>query len=307
MPQPLEFFLGGGNLKQDFTLEVRAAQAPAVSDMSVLASKDGISAGCTFSGYTDKNEYVIQLFLNRVEEDGSVSEAASLELDAAADGTGVGCTSAEKVETGIYKASAAIKRYAGGNLADTSFTHSVLYRVVKDKDSYIVTPYEKEPESGGKPGKGSLTQGSGKVFTEEKEKYPSCDHDKDFEIVQEADAAHDALMEEKCRKCGEVFSYCYVPNSAYAAFLEECAKAVLNVKGDKILLATDRWMSFNQEVLDALSARPEVAVTIHYSYCGKRYTVTIPAGADVAGLTDENGYCGFRYLHMLYAGEEVFL
>ena len=207
MPQPWEFFSGGGNLEQNFTIEARAAQLPsaveagesaarglpdleagesvvrslsdldagesaarnlpdlsvsplaaqppAVADISVLASKDGVSAGCKFTGYTDKNEYIIQLFLNRVQEDGSVSEAAGLELDTTADGKGYGQTSAEKVETGIYKASAAIKRYEGGNLADTAFTHSVLYKVVKDKDSYEVTPYEKEPESGGKPDKGS--------------------------------------------------------------------------------------------------------------------------------------------------------
>ena len=106
------FLGGGGNLEQDFTIEARAAQLPsaveagesaarslsdleagesaarslpdpdvsllaaqppAVSDISVLALKDGISAGCTFNGYTDKSEYVIQLFLNRVDEDGSVS------------------------------------------------------------------------------------------------------------------------------------------------------------------------------------------------------------------------------------------
>ena len=256
----------------DLSVSPLAAQPPAVADISVLASKDGVSAGCTFTGYTDKNEYIIQLFLNRVQEDGSVSEAAGLELDTTADGKGYGQTSAEKVETGIYKASAAIKRYEGGNLADTAFTHSILYKVVKDKDSYEVTPYEK-----------------------------------DFEIVREADATHDALMEEKCVKCGEVFSYAYVPNSAYAAFLKDCARAVLNVKGDEILLVTDRWMSFNQEVLDAISARPEVAVTIHYMYCGKQFTVTILAGTDAAGLADENGYCGFRCLHMLFAGEEVFL
>ena len=345
MPQPWEFFLGGGNLEQDFTIEARAAQLPsavaagesaarslsdleagesaarslpdpdvsllaaqppAVSDISVLALKDGISAGCTFNGYTDKSEYVIQLFLNRVDEDGSVSEAASLELDTTADGKGSGQTSAEKVETGIYKASAAIKRYEGGNLADTAFTHSVLYKVVKDKDSYTVTPYEKEPESGGKPDKGLHVPDRDAVFAEDNKEYRACDHEKDFEIVREADAAHDALMEERCIKCGEV-SYAYVPNSAYAAFLKDCAEAVLNVKGDEILLATDRWMSFNQEVLDAISARPEVAVTIHYMYCGKQFTVTIPAGTDAAGLADENGYCGFRCLHMLFAGEEVFL
>ena len=342
----LGIFLGGGNLEQDFTIEARAAQLPsaveagesaarslsdleagesaarslpdpdvsllaaqppAVSDISVLALKDGISAGCTFNGYTDKSEYVIQLFLNRVDEDGSVSEAASLELDTTADGKGSGQTSAEKVETGIYKASAAIKRYEGGNLADTAFTHSVLYKVVKDKDSYTVTPYEKEPESGGKPDKGLYVPDRDAVFAEDNKEYRACDHEKDFEIVREADAAHDALMEEKCVKCGEVFSYAYVPNSAYAAFLKDCAEAVLNVKGDEILLATDRWMSFNQEVLDAISARPEVAVTIHYMYYGKQFTVAIPAGTDAAGLADGNGYCGFRYLHMLFAGEEVFL
>ena len=309
LPQPLGFFLGGGNLKQGFVSEVKAAQPPSVFNITVSASKDGIRAGCDFFGYRDKNEYILQLYLTKVEEDGLVSEVASMELEADASGEGAGQTPWAHVETGVYKASAAIKKYEGGNLTETVFTDSAFYRVVKDKDSYIVEPCQMEPESGPQTGGTSREKDSEKVLRgdESGREYPPCGHDRVFDIIQEADPKQDALMEERCAKCGEIFSFCYVPNSAYAAFLKESARAVLNAKEEKILIVTDRWMSFNREVLDAISARPDVTVTIHYRYGGKQWEVTVPAGTDAQALADENGYCGFRCMQGLYSGEEVFL
>lgn len=291
-------------------VEVRAAEPPSVFNMSVSGSENGVSARCEFSGYRDKNEYVIQLFLNQVKADGQTVEAAFEELTPTADGNGTGSTAKKHVEAGIYKAGIAIKRYDGGNLAATDFTDSGLYNVVRDGTSYIVTPWTETSVDKEKSGGVSLPgkkKAKGRAEDKKDEKiYPGCDHDIVYDIVQEADPGKDALQVEQCSKCGEVFSYSDIPNSAYAAFLKESARAIQDAEGSEVFITTDRWMSFNQEVIDEIMAHPGISVTIHYQDRGKQYEVIIPVGTDVTGLVDENGYCGFRYLCQLYAGKEVF-
>ncbi len=58
----------------------------------------------------------------------------------------------------------------------------------------------------------------------------------------------------------------------------------------------------DRRVTDALMARPDVSLTLNYTYQGIRYTVTIPAGTNASELLDANGYCGFRYLDSLFHG-----
>lgn len=92
----------------------------------------------------------------------------------------------------------------------------------------------------------------------------------------------------------------------YIKFNQDTTAAILNAENNEnVIIDTDTWISFPQSVFDALSERPDVALTVKYRYEGKRYTVTIPSGSDVASLTDENGYCGFRYLDLKFGGSEL--
>lgn len=96
-----------------------------------------------------------------------------------------------------------------------------------------------------------------------------------------------------------------MPNSAYAAFLESAACAILNAQDEETVVETERWLSFNQTVFDDMAQRPELTVRVRYRYKGKRYEVTVPAGAELSGLTDESGFCGFRYLDQVFKGKEI--
>lgn len=134
----------------------------------------------------------------------------------------------------------------------------------------------------------------------------SCSHSLvHYRIVNRANPNQDAVLAGECDNCGEVLSYSFVPNSAYAAFLEEAAGAVQNAQTGEVVIETERWISFNQSVFDAIALRPEVAVTVRYRYGGSRYEVTIPAGAEMGELTDENGFCGFRHLDQVFGGKEI--
>lgn len=94
-----------------------------------------------------------------------------------------------------------------------------------------------------------------------------------------------------------VIDYIDVPNSAYAVFLKETAERIQNTQEKEVTICTDRWLSFDRKVLEAIESRPDVAVEVNYQYQGERYLLLIPAGADIELLMDENGFSGFRYMN----------
>lgn len=291
-------------------LEAKAAQAPSVYNLSVVPTEGGVSAGCEFSGY-GSSEYQIELFLNGVGEDDAVFEVDAVCVPAPDGGAGAAYTKGRKVETGIYKATVIVGKNEGGSLTTVSFTDSSLYHVTKDGENYIVAPSSDiSDKDAGRAEDKTESDGSGQRDGQQDEdgsfyERQDCTHSIEYEIQQEADPEQDAVLAGVCSLCGDVLSYSYVPNSAYAAFLLEAVKSILSAQEGEVLIETQRWVSFNQMVFDAISQRPERAVTVNYRYKGTLYTVTIPAGADVAGLCGERGFCGFRYLDQIFEGREI--
>lgn len=313
---PWEFFLGGGILGQTSVSVVRAAQAPSIRDLRIEPAGNGVGARCEFEGH-GSGEYTLLLYLNRKNADGTVSEQTRKWIDPTGDGTGSGSTDALEVENGIYRATLVVSRKDGGDPA-ASFRDSIWYDVSREGDRYIVTPWQEPSEELPDEKTEEANLGDGSNLTAEPqaenqgaEAHRECDHSPgndamDWRIVQEADADNDALMAGECVRCGEVLNYGYMPNSAFAAFLRETVQAVENARdGETVTVSTQRWISFDQTVFDALARRPQVAVNICYRYGGEGCTVTIPAGTERDRLTDENGFCGFRYLDQIFGGEEI--
>lgn len=71
-----------------------------------------------------------------------------------------------------------------------------------------------------------------------------------------------------------------------------------------VVIKTDYFTCFTQDMLDLLAANPDLNYEIHYRYKGKRYVVVIPAGTDYSKLEASNGYYGFRYLDSIFGGYE---
>ncbi len=111
-----------------------------------------------------------------------------------------------------------------------------------------------------------------------------------------ATATSDAVAISKCVKCGAVLSYEKVANSAYHTFLKETADAIANAQQPTVVIDAKMWVSFDRTVFEAIKSRPDVAVTVNYSYEGQKYVLQIPAGVNVDTLMDENGFGGFRYI-----------
>ena len=95
------------------------------------------------------------------------------------------------------------------------------------------------------------------------------------------------------------------PVSAYTYFIKDTVKAIEQASGAELTISTDRWVSFDKSVFDALAKKPELALTINYEYNHGKYTVTIPAGADLSALCNEEGFCGFRYLDAQFGGKAL--
>ncbi len=120
-----------------------------------------------------------------------------------------------------------------------------------------------------------------------------------------ATATEDATVVPICEGCGIMGSYTKHPGSAHLRFLLDTAEKINEAPQDtEVTVETELWFSLNHHVTDALEARNDVSLTIHYKYKGKMYTLTIPAGYDAKNLLDEKGWAGFRYIDSLLPGKE---
>lgn len=262
---------------------VQAAETPVIMDLRVTASEDGtqLIAQCDYQNYDAQSGCVMTLYLYRMGTNGEASIAAYKKIPYA--GEGRGTVVADSVTDGIYLASVGMDY--GGRVVQINSEH--YYRVTQSENKVEITEVAGAEEDG-------------RSDQERHGKEDICIHDLAYEIVKSATAENDALMAVQCTICGAVLDEMEVPNSAYAAFQKETIEAIRNTRANEVIISTQRWISFHQSVLEAISQRPDVTVIIWYQYQGEMHEVIIPAGADVCPLADENGFCGFLYLNQIF-------
>ncbi|MGN1179792.1 MAG: hypothetical protein ACI4SD_01160 [Suilimivivens sp.] len=132
-----------------------------------------------------------------------------------------------------------------------------------------------------------------------------CTHKFEYSVLQEGTVSQDGLMGMQCIWCGAVEQNTIERIPAYLIFNKVCEQEIRKATGTELTIETDIWESFQKRVLEALSEKPQLNLTINYTYKHKKYTVTIPAGTDVMTLLNEEGFCGFRYLDQMFAGKEI--
>lgn len=149
-------------------------------------------------------------------------------------------TEDKQVEPGVYKATLVLDRTDGGMPAVDNFRNSPLYDVIRNGDSYMVLPHQEpdhRPERPQEPA-GEERDDSGQC---------SCRHSTvSYRIVEKANPEKDAVQAGECGNCGEVLSYSFVPNSAYAAFLEAVIQTIQETQSGEAVIETERWISFNR-------------------------------------------------------------
>lgn len=143
--------------------------------------------------------------------------------------------------------------------------------------------------------------------TEEDNVSNVSDHEHNFEmtVILEPTIDKDGYQQLKCTSCEETTGP-KMPISGAAAYVKMVVDAVKKAEqGQTIELNTFTWSTMNKKMVDALAARPDVSLTFNYIHDKKNYTVTIPAGADLASLLDENGFIDFQKLAAQFGGSEV--
>lgn len=273
-------------------LQVQAADAPVVSDLKVTASDDGtgVMAQCSYQNYDDQSGCELTLYLYRVKEDGTHTIMAYKTLPYAASATG--SVDAVSVPEGTYFASV-VMDYSG--MIDQ--INSQYYHKVKLIDGDYVAAPEKGDTSADR------TNSIEEHEKAEESGKPDCIHVWEYSLAEAATTEKDSVLACQCTICGEVIEYVEVPNSAYCVFLAEAADAIRSAQTGQVIIDTERWISFDRTVLEVIAERRDVTIIVNYKYQGKKYSVTIPSGADVSGLADENGFCGFRYLDQVFGSK----
>lgn len=250
-----------------------------ISEFGVSQEEDGIFAYCIYQEF-DENDGMIQLYLEKMDQEGNFTPISYADLYTADNDPKTAKTSPTPPEPGIYKAVLLARQDASKP-------------VVRFRDS---DPYEVK-ETGKTPNDPQSSPDSSKYPFEEPlaaRELEDCDHLLIENILRNADPSHDEVLAECCKKCGQVFACYEVPNSAYAAFLADSENMIRNALPDSfVVIRTDRWVSFNEDVLNTISRRRDLSILIRYQYQGREQQTFIPFGADTTKLADENGFCGF--------------
>lgn len=258
-------------------LKAWAAELPNVTGLEVAAAEDGMGviARCSYQNYTDQSGCEMKLYLYRIEDAGEIIEAEKIlpyadQRNASTDSI--------QVPEGLYKASVSIDD--GVDIKQINSQN--YYRVKQNSGNYeVIENSESE----------SVVQANDYLDWEIN---LSCSHECEYVLEQEATPMRDAIQAYQCIRCGVVLEYIEVPNSAYAEFLKESVSLIQNAQPGEVFISTDRWISFNRNVLETIRSRPDVTVMVRYRYLGEEHLLLIPAGTNISSLVNESEFCGFR-------------
>lgn len=269
-------------------IEAYAAEDIQVMELCVVHDQSGIRASCVYQNF-DSNNSILQLYLEKMDADGEFFPLGYVDLAVTGEEKRTAITSPQAAEPGMYRA--VLLQYYGEGVPVVRFRDSGVYEV---KD-----PGDMDADLAGNT--------DGVHFPENADSSDGwiCEHTIVESVIQQATPMQDAILAEGCEKCGQVFGYIEVPNSAYTAFLNEVAGAIkAALPGEQVVVTTDRWMSFDVRVFEAIESRRDISILIKYHYQGAEHQIWIPAESDMSGLIDENGFCGFAYLSQRF-GEKI--
>lgn len=260
------------------TISDSGKEAIQIAEFGVVQGEEGIYGRCVYRNF-DGSGGMMQLYLERAQGQGEFLPVSYADLDLTAGETKAVRTIPQNPVPGIYRA-VLVKR-GGEGTPVVRFRNSSPYEVKDTGEN------SEEPWKGPEILDGMKKQG-------DPEENESCRHIPAEKVLREADPAHDAILARYCERCGQILECVEVPNSAYAAFLNETEEKIRSAPPDKlVVIETDRWVSFDEKVLKAIGDRQDLPILVRFRYQGEQQQTLIPPGTDIAGWADENGFCGF--------------
>ena len=136
----------------------------------------------------------------------------------------------------------------------------------------------------------------------------ACEHHYEWTIIRAATMTQDGLEGLRCTHCGDVketrtggSGSGSKETSAYYNFGKHVIDEISHAEpGADVLIDAMVWKSCSRTVYEAIAARPDITVTFRFEFEGYIFDTTIPAGADILSLVNEDGYIGFLKLAVEY-------
>ncbi len=184
-------------------------------------------------------------------------------------------------------------------IAGFTLTGSTPYYGLKNPDGSRITTISIRPRTnfggprtnfGGNNGAANTVNKSGSPKVQE----PPHVHSYAWEVIQSPTAESDGYEAYRCSRCGDIKEISPLP--AFSVFDTEVINKIKNAPlGGTVKIETTHWNTLGRSIRDALVSRPDVTVSISFlseGHKGIPLKVTLPAGADITGMFDENGYLG---------------
>lgn len=119
-------------------------------------------------------------------------------------------------------------------------------------------------------------------------------HNYSWVTVQEASTGQDGIEEYRC-SCGAVENRSIIPASS--AVVKGFCDSIKNAPQNGVVqFDSGRMYTLSDRMVKALAERSDITMIVTFTYEGKTYKMTIPAGTDyTALLTDEEEFYGYFY------------
>lgn len=119
-------------------------------------------------------------------------------------------------------------------------------------------------------------------------------HSYSWVTVQEASAGQDGIEEYRC-SCGDVADRSIIPASS--AVVNGFCDSIKNAPQNGVVqFDSGRMYTLSDRMVKRLAERSDITMAVTFTYEGKDYKMTIPAGTDYTVLlTDEEEFYGYFY------------
>ena len=132
-------------------------------------------------------------------------------------------------------------------------------------------------------------------------------HDYQYTIVQEPTRTKDGYAAYVCTGCGAIDKNRpgadyrgYIRLPSYWQYQKESIAAIKAAPAGTLTINAEFWISFHKSVYDEIEKRPDLTVSVVFTWEDQDYIVTIPAGTKAEDIMDGLDYAGYVHVSSLF-------
>lgn len=132
-------------------------------------------------------------------------------------------------------------------------------------------------------------------------------HDYQYTIIQEPTRTKDGYAAYVCTRCGAIDKNRpgadyrgYIRLPSYWQYQKESIAAIKAAPAGTLTINAEFWISFHKSVYDEIEKRPDLTVSVIFTWEDQDYIVTIPAGTKAEDIMDGLDYAGYVHVSSLF-------